>query len=91
MNSFEILKNAVIPELEVLKDKIAANIHSEGKNASGKTIESMQVLETDKGAKLIGRSFFGVLETGRKPGKRPPYENIYQWTLDKPVKAKPIP
>jgi hypothetical protein len=35
------------------------------------------------GGQLWGFKFYRVWETGRKPGKRPPFNPIYQWVISK--------
>lgn len=56
---------------ENLRNRIAANIESTGRNASGQTIESLEtvVISDTEGisATLYGRPFFGALETGTQP------------------------
>ena len=79
-------------ELEALKERIIANHRQAGQVASGKTIASMQVnIDGDTG-ELVGRPFFGTLETGVKPWKNaasmkkvPASFNaiIEQWIKDK--------
>lgn len=79
-------------ELEALKVRIIANHRQAGQVASGKTIASMQVnIDGDTG-ELVGRPFFGTLETGAKPWKNaanmkkvPASFNaiIEQWIKDK--------
>lgn len=72
-------------ELLKLKDVIAANIVAQGLNASGKTAKSLEVVMGDNGGALMGRSFFAVLETGRKAGKVPKNfrQIIEKWATDK--------
>lgn len=79
-------------ELEALKERIIANHRQAGQVASGKTIASMQVnIDGDTG-ELVGRPYFGTLETGAKPWKNaasmkkvPASFNaiIEQWIKDK--------
>ena len=72
-------------ELLKLKDVIAANMQAQGLNASGKTSKSLEVVMGDNGGALMGRSFFAVLETGRKAGKVPKNfrQIIEKWATDK--------
>ena len=79
-------------ELEALRDRIIANHRQAGQVASGKTIASMQVnIDGDTG-ELVGRPYFGTLETGAKPWRNaasmkkvPASFNaiIEQWIKDK--------
>lgn len=70
-------------ELLKLKDVIAANMQAHGLNASGKTSKSLEIVQN--GTALMGRSFFAVLETGRKAGKVPKNfrQIIEKWATDK--------
>lgn len=72
-------------ELLKLKDVTAANMQAQGLNASGKTSKSLEVVMSDNGGALMGRSFFAVLETGRKAGKVPKNfrQIIEKWATDK--------
>ena len=72
-------------ELLKLKDVIAANMQAQGLNASGKTAKSLEVVMSETGGALMGRSFFAVLETGRKAGKVPKNfrQIIEKWATDK--------
>ena len=77
----------VASELEALKQRIIDN-HKEAKQvASGRTIASMKVEVTEDGGILWGRSPFGTLETGRKPGTVPAgfWKIIRQWMDDKGI------
>ena len=62
---------------------IGNNIRTKGLNASGYTVRSMVIVDDAEGATLYGRAFFAVLETGRRPGKWPPRERIYRWSIEK--------
>ena len=72
-------------ELLKLKDVITANMQAQGLNASGKTAKSLEVVMSETGGALMGRSFFAVLETGRKAGKVPKNfrQIIEKWATDK--------
>lgn len=72
-------------ELLKLKDVIAANMQAQGLNASGKTSKSLEIVQNENGTALVGRSFFSVLETGRKAGKVPKNfrQIIEKWATDK--------
>ena len=72
-------------ELLKLKDVIAANIVAQGLNASGDTSKSLEVVMGDNSGALMGRSFFAVLETGRKAGKVPKNfrQIIEKWATNK--------
>ncbi|MCL1933960.1 MAG: hypothetical protein FWF53_09155 [Candidatus Azobacteroides sp.] len=89
----EQARHIILEEVEALKKRIADNIVSTKQNASGETIKSLEIIETDDSVKLLGHSPFGTLETGRKPGKVPQgFQGIIlQWMKDKGIKATPIP
>lgn len=80
----------VSSELEALKQKVIENQKNSGQVASGRTIASMKVEVTEDGGVLWGRSAFGTLETGRKPGKVPAgfWKIIRQWMDDKGIQVE---
>ena len=80
-------------ELEALKNKIIAQHFGAGQKASGRTAASLRVEVTEEEGTLYGRSPFGTLETGRKPGKVPQgfQAIIRKWMADKGINAEPIP
>lgn len=80
----------VASELEALKQRIIENHRSAGQVASGRTIASLKVEITEDGGVLWGRSAFGTLETGRKPGKVPAgfWKIIRQWMDDKSIQVE---
>lgn len=64
-----------------------------GQMASGRTMKSMRVEAREDEGRLVGKKYFGVLETGRRAGKVPNrfYLIIMQWMKDKGITAPPIP
>lgn len=80
----------VSSELEALKQKVIETQKNSGQVASGRTIASMKVEVTEDGGVLWGRSPFGTLETGRKPGKVPAgfWKIIRQWMDDKGIQVQ---
>lgn len=80
----------VSSELEALKQKVIETQKNSGQVASGRTIASMKVEVTEDGGVLWGRSPFGTLETGRKPGKVPAgfWKIIRQWIDDKGIQVQ---
>lgn len=85
--------SVVKDELDALRERIIANHESAGQVASGRTRDSIRVECTEDGGILWGRQAFGVLETGRKPGKVPKgfQQIIRQWIIDKGIAVSPIP
>ena len=80
-------------ELDSLRERIIANHEAAGQVASGRTRASIRVERTEDGGILWGRKAFGVLETGRKPGRVPRNFNaiIRQWIIDKGIHVAPVP
>ena len=87
------VKLIVGDEMESLRERIIANHEAARQVASGRTRDSIRVELTEDGGILWGRQAFGVLETGRKPGKMPKGfgDIIRQWIIDKGIDVKPIP
>lgn len=77
-------------ELEDLKRRIIANHERAGQVASGRTRASLRVEVGEDRGTLWGKSPFGILETGRKPGKVPKgfYYIILQWVKDKGISVE---
>lgn len=84
------IKGILDEELESLRQRIIENHIRAGQKASGKTISSLRVDVNDNQGTLFGRQAFGVLETGRKPGKVPKgfYQTIQQWVKDKGIQVE---
>lgn len=100
VHTTEQVRAIVQEELAQAKANITENIEREGKRATGKTAESMQVLVADEGASVVGtlsgRAYFGALETGSKPWatqyKRVPKffaDIIAEWAQAKGVDIPP--
>ena len=76
-------------ELELLKQRIIANMRAQNAVATGKTIQSMHVEADADGGTLWGRKFFSTLETGRgatrtrTPSNPTLYECILEWVRAK--------
>lgn len=70
----------IVEILKQMKSDIEANIDASGVSATGKSRNSLSVVEYDKGVKLVSSfKYFAVLETGRRPGKMPPVNPIVDW------------
>lgn len=61
----------LVSHLGNVKSKIIQAMASNGRNASGKSAASLNVVETDSGAALEGSKSFLVMERGRKGGRLP--------------------
>lgn len=83
------VKGILSEELESLKQRIIENHIRARQKASGRTIASLRIDVNDNQGVLFGRQAFGVLETGRKPGKVPKgfYQIIQQWVHDKGIQV----
>ena len=58
-------------ELDILLKEIIRQHEAAGQVASKKTRDSFKVEVSENNGKLVGASYAGVLEKGRKPGKVP--------------------
>lgn len=83
----------ITKRLEQLRDDIRDKISANGQRASGRTQESLKVLQQGNGVSLVGRKYFAAIETGTKPwstanGKTfsPAFRDIIrQWIIDKGI------
>lgn len=87
MESRSEVKKVLAEELNSLRQRIIDNHVRAGQKASGRTIASLKVSVDDNHGILFGRQAFGVLQTGRGPGKVPRgfYQIIQQWVEDKGI------
>jgi hypothetical protein len=84
------VKDILNEELDKLRQRIIENHIQAGQRASGRTIKSLHVVVDDNHGVLFGRQAFGVLETGRGPGKIPKgfWQIIQQWVVDKRIQVE---
>jgi len=77
-------------ELDLLRERIIKNHIAANQKASGQTIRSLKVVLDKESGTLYGRSYFGVLETGRKPGRIPKNfaEILKKWIADKRINVE---
>lgn len=89
----KLIQNIADSALKSLANRISANHIKAGQKASGRTIRSLRIEPTPTGGRLMGRSPFGTLETGRKGGSIPRglQSVIIQWAKDKNIHIEPIP
>lgn len=59
-------------------------------NASGKLRDSIRYEVSDGSLRVYGLGYSYFLENGRKPGKRPPKEDIKKWIQDKGIQPEGI-
>jgi len=81
-----VLSGLVQAILKNFAEETIAGIRSRIPNVTGQSAESLGY--RIDGTDLIifsTQKYFTVLETGRKPGKRPPINVIEQWIRDKPL------
>jgi hypothetical protein len=73
-----ILKNFAEEVIKDIKSKIP--------NVTGESAASLGYRIDAQGLTIFSsKKYFTVLETGRKPGKRPPIDVIEQWVRQKPI------
>jgi len=94
MTLLDLLKKIINEEFVILKETIINNIISQGANASGRTIDSLEIQEFENGVQLLGRAYFSTITTGRKAGKIPYnfIDKIKEWAQNKQgLQIDPIP
>lgn len=91
--NWEVPRIIIQDELGALMRQIIENHVAAGQWATGRTMKSMRVEAQENYGRLVGKKFFGVLETGRKAGKVPSDFSaiILAWMRAKGLKADPIP
>lgn len=79
--------------LENVKNKVIAAMEANSRNASGKSVASLQVVVSGDVGTLYGSKSYLVMERGKKPGKVPYrfQDIIKQWIIDKGISVTPIP
>lgn len=81
------VRNIVTSHLNAIKDGISARMAQRGRNASGRTVQSLVVSANEGGGSLEGDKTFLYLEHGRGPGKVPHgfYDIIKDWVIAKGI------
>ena len=83
------LSDRIRESLEMFIEEFTQELHTRGKNASGKVSESFVIENMGNGMVLSNGSMpLSVLQDGREPGKVP-YgftDILYKWSLDKDIK-----
>lgn len=79
--------------LENVKARVTQAMADNSRNASGRSIASLQVVVGDNVGILYGSKSFLAMERGKKPGKVPFgfRDIIKQWIIDKGISVTPIP
>jgi hypothetical protein len=83
----ENIQKIVSEELEIAKSEIIARTNDAGQTTTGKTIAGFEVFTDEKGGRLEGYDYSGVLERGRRPGNVPEDFNLI---IEDWMKAKGI-
>lgn len=78
-------RGLVLLEFEKIKQDLIAKHLELGMKASGRWIDSLEVIEQEMSVKLIGEKYTDQLVYGRKPGTMPPVSAIEQWIRDKGI------
>lgn len=77
------LVNAI---LKNFAEETIAGVRSRIPNVTGESAASLGYRIDANGLTIFSsKKYFTVLETGRKPGKRPPIDVIEKWIKDKPI------
>lgn len=79
--------------MENIKTKVAQRMTDYGRNASGRSVASLEIhIDGNKGV-LLGSKSFLAMERGRSGGKAPYgfVGIIKQWIIDKGISVTPIP
>lgn len=87
------VQDILTKHLENVKTKITQAMADQGRNASGRSVASLQVSVNGDVGILYGSKSFLVMERGKKPGKVP-YgfrDIIKQWIIDKGISVSPKP
>jgi len=95
------LKKEIVNILLEAKDEIISNIDTEGIRASGRTQQSLKVVEYENGVQLVGgggdAASIESLQYGWKPEKIPDdipknfVEILVKWIEDKQINVKQVP
>jgi hypothetical protein len=60
-------------------------------NSSGRLHDSVEIIYTDNGFKILANGYINTLIWGRRPGSFPPISPIESWIKEKPISTdKPI-
>lgn len=89
----ESIQSILKRHLENVKERIAKEMEANNRNASGRSVASLNVVINENEGILYGSKSFLVMEKGRKPGKVPYgfVDIIKQWIIDKGISVNPIP
>lgn len=72
--------------LKNFAEEVIRDIRAKIPNVTGESAASLGYRIDAQGLTIFSsKKYFTVLETGRKPGKRPPIDVIEQWVRQKPI------
>lgn len=72
--------------LKNFAEEVIRDIRAKIPNVTGESADSLGYRIDAQGLTIFSsKKYFTVLETGRKPGKRPPIDVIEQWVRQKPI------
>ena len=72
--------------LKNFAEEVISDIRAKIPNVTGESAASLGYRIDAQGLTIFSsKKYFTVLETGRKPGKRPPIDVIEQWVRQKPI------
>lgn len=81
-----MLSGVVTAILTGFAERTIAGIRFKIPNVTGKMSQSLGYKIDESGLTIFStEKYFTVLETGRKPGKRPPISDIEDWVKNKPI------
>lgn len=78
-------RGLLLLEFEKLKQDLISKHIELGMEASGKWIDSLEVVEENLRVSLLGEKYTDQLVYGRKAGTMPPVSAIEQWIKDKGI------
>lgn len=83
----EAVRKIVLEHLKNIKDGISQKMVAQGRNATGKTVASLEIVEEGSHGIILGNKSFLYLERGRGPGKVPAnfHSIIREWILAKGI------
>lgn len=82
-----LIQDIVAKHLEEVKQRVIEQMDANKRNASGRSIASLNIVTSPEGGYIEGAKSFLVMERGRKPGKGPKgFVNIIrEWILAKGI------
>lgn len=82
------MNEILVQEFESIKKDLIEAYDKKGMRASGNFANSLEVVNSTFGVKLLASNYAQQLETGRQGGKFPPINAILQWIEDKGIASR---